>query len=109
MAVIGFHYKKMLVEKKKSISGKINVRNNITLKEVKEAKINLGNSKKKGIEFSFEYVSDYQPDIAKINLTGAVVFLGKEEEVKAALEKWEKEKKLPDAVFEEVYNTILAK
>ena len=39
MAVIGFHFKKMSVEKKKAATGKINVNNNITMLEVKEAKV----------------------------------------------------------------------
>ena len=55
MAVIGFHFKKMSVEKKKAATGKINVNNNITMLEVKEAKVNMGNAKQKGVEFSFHF------------------------------------------------------
>ena len=109
MTVIGFHFTKMVAEKKKSTVGKINVSNNIILTSVKEAKINMGSSKQKGIEFSFEYTSKYEPEIASINLQGAVVFIGSDAKVKETLKKWEKDKVLLPDVLEEVYNNLLSK
>ena len=109
MAVIGFHFKKMSVEKKKPATGKINVNNNITMLEVKEANVNMGTAKQKGVEFSFHFKTRYQPEIANIDLEGSIVYLGKDAKVKESLDQWKKEKKLPNDVLEEVYNTVLAK
>lgn len=109
MSVIGFHYNKMSVDKKKAAKGKVNVSNNLVLTTVKEAKINLGNNKQKAIEFSFHFNTKYDPEIASIDLEGAVVFIGSSEKVKETLTQWDKEKKLPPDVLKEVYNHILAK
>ncbi len=109
MAVIGFHFKKISAEKKKAATGKINVNNNIVITNVKEAKVNMGNSKQKGAEFSFHYKTRYQPDVANLDLEGAVVYLGKDTKIDGILKKWNKDKKLDKDVAEEVYNHVLAK
>jgi hypothetical protein len=109
MAIIGFYFSKMTAEKKKTAAGKINVNNNVILTSVKEAKINLGKEKQKGIEFKFSYTSTYEPEIASIILEGVLVFTAKEDKVKEALAGWEKDKKLPPDVLHEVYNYLLEK
>lgn len=109
MAVIGFHFTKMLAEKKKSPTGKISVNNSVVLSSVKEAKVSLGGSKQKGIEFNFNYKTAYEPEVANIQLDGAIVFLGPDAKIKETLTKWEKDKKLPEDVLQEVYNHLLEK
>jgi hypothetical protein len=109
MAIIGFHFKKMSAEKKKSATGKINVKNNLKIVQLKEAKVNMGSSKQAGLEFTFDFKAVYEPDIAVLNLVSAAVFLGSDTVIKETLAKWQKEKKLPGKVMEEVYNHILAK
>ena len=109
MAIIGFHFKKLNAERKKSPIGKINVSSSLTITTVKEAKVNMGSDKQKGIEFSFNFKTVYQPDIASIDIDGAVVYLGSSEKVSTALQKWDKEKKLPKDVLESIYNAILPK
>jgi hypothetical protein len=109
MALVGFHYTKMMIEKKKAAAGKINVSNNIVIADVKEAKLNMGDAKQKGVEFSFKFTTKYTPDVANIDLEGAVVFLGADTKVKEILDKWEKEKKITKEVLEEVYNHLLGK
>ncbi len=110
MAIIGFHFTKMVAEKKKAAAGKIKVSNNVVLTSVKEAKINLGESKENGIDFKFHYSTKYEPDVASIDLEGGLVFLGKADKVKEVLSSWEKEKKLPPTdVLQEVYNYLLEK
>jgi len=109
MAVIGFHFTKILTEKTKNAVGKINVSNNVVLIDVKEAKINVGDAKQKGIEFKFNYKSKFEPEIGYISLEGAALFVAKEAKIKESLTKWEKEKKLPPEVLQEVYNHLLEK
>ena len=109
MALIGFHFKKMMAEKKNAIKGKVNVNTNITVTQVKEAKVNMGKSKQAGIEFTFSYKTKYLPEVAEIDLEGAVVFIGSEDKVKETLKMWDKDKKRPPDVVEEVHNFLLAK
>ena len=95
MALVGFHYTKLLAEKKKTATGKINVNNNIVITDVKEAKLNMGPSKQKGVEFSFAFKTKYDPDYANIDIEGAVVYIGTETKVKE--------------ILAEVYNHVLSR
>ncbi|MEM3373675.1 MAG: hypothetical protein QXE31_00490 [Candidatus Woesearchaeota archaeon] len=108
MAIIGFHFTKMSVERKKQPSGKINVKNNVILTDIKEANV-ISNVKQKAIEFKFAYNTIYEPEIASLSLEGALVFVGNDELVNKALETWNKEKKLVEEIIPEVYNYLLEK
>lgn len=108
MAIIGFHFTKMNVERKKQPSGKINVKNNVILTDVKEANV-VGPVKQKAIEFKFSYNSIYEPDFGNIFLEGSLVFVGNEDLVNKALQTWEKEKKLIQEIVPEVYNYLFEK
>lgn len=108
MAIIGFQFTKMNVEKQKQPSGKISVNNNITLIDLKEVNV-IGSEKQKAIEFSFAYKTTYEPEIGKILLEGKLVYVGNEDKVKTAIELWEKEKKLLPEIIEEVYNHLFEK
>ncbi len=109
MALVGFHFKKISAEKKKPATGKINVKNNIVITKLQEAKLNMGASKQAGIEFSFEFNAEYDPDIGSIKLEGAVVYMGTQDKVKEVLDKWKKDKKLTPDIVEQVYNHVLHK
>ena len=109
MALVGFHFDKMLIEKKKPATGKVNISNNIVMTEIKEATINMGANKQQGVEFNFHFKSRYEPGVASIDLLGAVVYTGSKEIVTEVLEKWSKDKKLVPKVMEEVYNHLLGK
>jgi len=109
MALVGFHYDRMCVEKKKPATGKINVNNNLVIKDAKEAKLNMGASKQKGVEFSFHFKTKFDPGIAELDLEGAVVYMGAEDKIKEIVDMWSQDKKIPPMVMEEAYNFILAK
>jgi hypothetical protein len=109
MTIVGFNFSKILVEKNKSSVGKIDIANNVSITEVKEAKLNLGKSKKIGLEFQFLFTSKYKPEIGKIELRGKVIYMDNEETVKKVLKSWEKDKKVPRELLSNLYNTILRK
>lgn len=109
MTIVGFNFTKLSCEKKKKAVGKVNVANKLNITDVKEAKLSLGNSKQKGLDFIFEYVSTYQPDIGSINLTGHVVYMEKEDVVNDVLKNWEKNKKLSKEITAKIYNSVLTK
>ena len=66
-------------------------------------------SKQKGLDFIFEYISNYQPDIGKIHLTGHVVYMEKEDIVDEVLKGWEKGKKLSKEMMGKIYNAVLTR
>ena len=109
MTIVGFNFTKLLAEKNKSKSGEINVSNNISIKEVKKAKLNMGKSKRTGLEINFQFLSKYNPEIGKIELHGKVVMMEKEDKIKKVLEVWEEKKSLPRDIVENLYNSILRK
>ena len=109
MTIVGFNFTKILVEKTKTAVGRVDIANNISIKEIKEAKLNLGSTKKLGLEFSFEYTSKYKPDIGHIEILGKVVSMEKEDKVKEIIEKWKTDKKVQKDVLGPIYNSILGK
>ncbi|MBN2423216.1 hypothetical protein JXB41_08390 [Candidatus Woesearchaeota archaeon] len=109
MAIVGFNFTKIVVEKNKASVGKIDITNNVSIKEVKEAKLNLGSTKKTGLEFNFIFTSRYNPDMGQIELQGKVVYMDKDEKIKDIMASWKKDKKVPKDILGPIYNSILSK
>ncbi len=109
MTIVGFDFTKIHVEKNKPGIGKIDIANNISISDVKEAKLTFGEAKKTGLEFSFLYTSKYKPDIGSIELSGKLIYMGKDEQVKEVLASWKKDKKVSKEILSPVYNAVLGK
>jgi len=109
MTIVGFNFTKIEAEKKDILKGKININNNISIKQVDEKDLSLGNQKQKVLSFTFEFISKYEPDLGSIKLTGNVLFMDDSKKVKGILEGWKKEKKLPKEVMPNILNTIMSK
>ena len=109
MTIIGFNFNKINVEKKTSVKGKINISNNISIKSVEEYPLAVGKTQQKGLKFTFEFVSKYEPKVAEINLTGSVLTLQEAPKVEELVNAWKKDKKLPKEVMTPVINTALTK
>ncbi len=73
MVIIGFSFTKMNAERKTPIGGKISISNNVSIKKVEEHKLSLGAGKESALKFTFEFTSNYKPDIGDINLLGEVI------------------------------------
>jgi hypothetical protein len=109
MGIVGFSFTKMGAEKTKSAQGKVNIQNNVSVTDVKEAKLAFGSSKQSGLEFAFKFTSTYEPALGKIELEGVVVDMEKEDKVKEVLAAWKKDKKVPKEILTGIYNNILNK
>ncbi len=110
MAVIGFNFTKMSAEKKGALKGEIKVSNTFTIKDVIEAKLELGKTKKQsGLRYSFEFITTYSPNMGSISLAGDVVDMLDNKDVQAILKEWKDNKKLDDQKTLGVYNTALNK
>ncbi len=107
MSIVGFNFNKIMVEKKTMKEGKVNINNNVTIREVESADLSLGKAKQDGVRFIFEFTSIYEPDFAAMTLAGDVLFIDNEKNVKAILEEWKKKKTVPKEVMADVLNSIL--
>src|SRR3989338_10950122 len=90
MTIIGFNFTKIDAEKKELVKGKININNNVSIKEVEEKDLSLGNQKQKVLNFTFEFISKYDPDIGSIRLIGEVLFMDDSKNEKEILDGWKK-------------------
>jgi hypothetical protein len=109
MAIVGFEFTKIDVQKQDTAKGKINISNNVGIVDIKKSDLQLGNTKQKGIRFMFEYKSMYEPAFAKIELGGTIIYLADEKSAKEITEGWAKEKKIKKDVAEKIINAILAR
>jgi hypothetical protein len=109
MAIIGFNFTKLAVERKKQIEGKVNISNNVSIKSIEPSKLALGSVQQNTLRISFLFSSEYQPDVASITLAGDVLYLHEGGDSQKLLQEWEKTKALPPEIMKGVLNHILQK
>lgn len=109
MTVIGFNFRKITAEKGPNASGKIDIANNVALKDVEETSIPVGTKKQKALKFTYEFSTNYEPKAGAIKIEGEVLFLAPEETVEKTLKDWKKTKKLDSEMLTPILNTILAR
>jgi hypothetical protein len=109
MTIVGFNFTKIEVEKKEAVSGKINISNNVSIKNIVDTDLSLGTEKQKAIKFVFEFVSKYEPALGKILLGGEVLFLDESSKIKKITEDWKKDKKVEKELMAAILNTVLTK
>lgn len=108
MAIVGFNLNKINVEKNKALTGKININNNIAIKNVEESSIAIGTSQK-GVKFVFEFSTNYEPKMGSIKMEGDVVMLEEKAKADELIKAWKKDKKVPKDTMTSVINTALNK
>ena len=108
MSIIGFNFTKINAEKKKGASGKVNIKNNVTITDVSEKDLSFAPNQK-GIQFNFEFTTVYDPDFGEILLGGEVIFLEEQARGKEIMDLWKKSKKTDKLLTLQLYNNILMK
>ncbi len=108
MALIGFNFTKINVEKKKATKGGIKITNNIHFTDIKEAKVNFMD-KKTALNVEFVFTCKFEPGVGLIELKGNAIELLEDDKTKEALDKWKKDKKLPTDVAQKILNSLLNK
>ena len=109
MTIVGFNFTSINAERKEAVKGKININNNVAIKDVEERDLNLGSNKQKSLKFKFEFTSKYDPNVGSIILIGDVLFIEEAKKIKEILDGWKKDKKLPKEITGSILNTILGK
>lgn len=98
MRVVGFSYKKISVEKKKEINGKVEIKTDIQVNEIKKSKNDLF----KGLDtliVNYDFKIDYSPGFAELVFGGTIVLLMEKEDdelTKKIMDEWKGKKILPE-------------
>jgi len=109
MAIVGFTFTKMHAERKSAVKGKMNIRNNVAIKNIEKADLSLGKASQNGLRFIFEYSVVYEPKIAEIILEGELIDIEEDKKVEAVLKDWKKDKKIDPGLMNVVLNTVFNK
>ena len=109
MPIVGCNYRKITLERKENVTGNINIKNNIAIKDVEEKEFALGKAKQQGLKFNFEFTTEYEPNIGTINIFGEVLYLDEPKKIKELAASWKKNKKVEPDVMQQVLNTALSK
>ncbi|MBI5065029.1 hypothetical protein HZA97_02225 [Candidatus Woesearchaeota archaeon] len=109
MAVLGLSFKKLSVERKISPKGQLNVTSNTNITNIEKSKMELESKDQEAVKFGFEFVTDYQPNVAVINVVGEVLWLDSKERIKDIMNAWKAKTKVPQQVMIPVLNTILSR
>jgi hypothetical protein len=109
MTIVGFDFTRIDAEKKNLIRGKININNNVTIKNVEEQNLNLGKEKQNALKFTFEFIAKYDPGIGSIKLVGNVIYMADSKKIKEIQDGWKKDNKLPKDVSANVLNSVLTR
>jgi len=108
--IVGFGFTKLSAERKEAAKGKIDINNNVTIKNVEEDNFSMGKDKQQNIlRFIFEFTSKYEPNIGNILFEGELLYMEEPKKSKEILASWKKDKKLPKEIMAGLLNTILTK
>lgn len=111
MRVIGFNFTKINIEKNKEpaeVIEKLSTNTKIDIPEIKEIKSHILKTKDELLGVTFAYHVEYEPDVAKINLEGKILFSADSKTVKEILKQWKK-KGMPEDFRLLLFNVILKK
>lgn len=106
MPIIGFNFDKIQAEKLLEIKEKIEIKNNLGIKDIIQDKIpveGLDNVLKVTFEFSLEYT----PNIGNIILNGHLLYTEDQKKIKDILKDWKKDKKIQTNLLELWLNAVL--
>jgi hypothetical protein len=106
MKIVGFILNKVLIERKNPVKGKLEIKAGLNIANIKQEENSL--SDKASLRFEFVYTVDYAPDVAKLEIDGAIITLDEKDESKELLKSW-KDKKIPDSLRLPLFNFIMEK
>lgn len=108
--IVGFGFTKLSAQKGETAKGKIDISNNVSIKDVQEDNFSLGKDKQQNVlRFIFEFASKYEPNVGNVVLEGELLYMEEAKKAKELLNSWKKDKKLPKELMEGMLNTILTK
>ncbi|MBS3153591.1 hypothetical protein J4426_03450 [Candidatus Woesearchaeota archaeon] len=108
MAIVGFNYEKLNVEKNQKVikkGGEFKVKYNVAIKEMEEFDLKM-QDKQKALKFNFDFSIVYDPKIGSMVLGGNLIYTDSDDKIKEVRKHWEKNKDVPNDVKSTLINTI---
>ena len=109
MPIVGFNLSKVLAEKNNPVQKGTTVNNNLEIKEISKAAINMGERDEEVLRFDFEFSAEYNPEVGRVHIAGEVLYMDKEKEIKRILENWKETKIVEPEIFSRIMNSVLVK
>lgn len=106
MKIIGLTLKKILVEQKEAIKGKLEIKAGLSISDIQKEELSL--SDKSTLKIDFTYSVDYSPNVALVEIKGSIITIDEKDESKSILADW-KDKKIVDSVRIPLFNFIMSK
>lgn len=109
MPIVGFHFNKISVEKKKPIEGNVQIKSNASITDLKEEKLPTGKTKADGLRFDFKFLIEYEPKLGELLLQGFIYYFDDAKILKDIVKSWKKDKTLPPDITMQIINAVLMK
>ncbi len=87
--------------------GQIKINNNVSIKDIES--MDFAVDGKKGLKFTFAFNCTYEPNLGKIDVEGQVLFVDSEKRVEKVKAEWDKDKRVPADIMEQIANAALHK
>ncbi len=108
MTIVKINLHKVNAERNlNSKGGQIKINNNVSVKDVED--MGFGVEGKRGLKFTFAFNCIYEPNLGKIDVEGQVFYVDEEKKIAEIKKDWEKDKKIPMDVMEQIINASLHK
>ncbi len=108
MTIVKINIHKIAAERSlSSKGGQVRINNNVTLKDVEEMDFSVEG--KRGLKFTFGFSCTYEPDLGSISVEGQVLYINEEKKVEEIKKGWDKDKRIPSPVMEQIVNAALHK
>lgn len=109
MAIVGFGFDSMKVEKFEKASKSLKINHGFKVLDMEMEDIGIASAKEQVVKFSFRFFLDYDPKIAALELKGHVLYLLDDKTAKELIEEWKDKKKMSPDIMRQVINTIMLK
>jgi hypothetical protein len=108
MRIAGFNFKKISVEKTGERVEDLKINTKVDIPHIDFLKQEFVKTKDELIQIDFEYIVNYDPNFAKIELIGNVVVALEPKDAREAVKHW-KDKEMSDELRMNLFNIILRK
>ncbi|MEK6822711.1 MAG: hypothetical protein AABY13_02690 [Nanoarchaeota archaeon] len=110
MPIITTSFNKILVQRLGEAPSKnMKINNNVQIRDIAKADLNVGNMKQPALRFEFEYKTEYLPKVAEIVMSGNMIYLTAADKIESILNDWKKDKKAPKDITTDVINNLLTR
>ena len=106
MKIIGFNLTKVLSEKKEESPSKVEINQNIDIKNISQESIPI--TKEPILKLDFTFSINYSGNFAKTEFEGIMLIIPENNELKEVLKSW-KDKKISEEIRIPAFNFIMSK